>query len=392
MRPLPSKTAYYVLEGSNSFATAYFFNYLMFLLRDAHGFTNLNNLAVGALHGLVYMGASWFAGRYGQRHGYFHSMRIGFGGMVASLAIGIAVPALWGQLVALGFWTVAICFTWPMLEALVSENEPPERLPHRVGVYNVVWAGMAALGFSTGGWLFERLGARSLYWLPIAIHSVQWMVTWSLQKRHDLWRATAPLMADGPIPHDTAVRPAYFRRLAWVANPFNYMAINTIVVVTPGIAAHVGLSLTQAGLVLSAWYYVRTLAFLKLWFWTGWHYRFDWFFTAFVFLLVSFMGIMISPTVAGLLLAQLGFGWASALLYYSSLYYAMDGSDSHGEHGGVHEALIGVGLCGGPAISAGALWLTGQPTAPAWVVAAGLTAAMGLVWRIRYQATRGGGA
>jgi hypothetical protein len=95
---------------------------------------------------------------------------------------------------------------------------------------------------------------------------------------------------------------------------------------------------------------------------------------------------MVSPTVLGLLLAQIGFGWASALLYYSALYYAMDGSDAHGEHGGVHEALIGVGLCGGPAVSAGALWLTGQPTAPAWVVAGGLTVAMGWVWQIRHRA------
>lgn len=386
MRPSPSKTGYYVLEGANSFATAYYFNYLMFLLRDAHGFTNLNNLSVGALHGLVYVGASWFGGRFGQRHGYFRSLRLGFGGMAASLAVGWMIPGWGGQLVALGLWTVAICFTWPMLEALVSEHELPERLPHRVGLYNVIWAGMAAVGFSTGGWIFERLGSASLYWLPLAIHALQWGATWPLQRRHDRWLASAPPAVTGPIPHDSAVRPAYFRQLAWVANPFNYMAINTIMVVAPGIAAHVNLSLSQAGLVLSAWFYARALAFLKLWFWPGWHYRFDWFFTAFALLLVSFVGIMLSPTVAGLLVAQVVFGWATALLYYSSLYYAMDGSDSHGADGGVHEALIGVGLCGGPAVSVGALWLTGQPTAPAWVVAGGLAAAMGLVWRIRRQA------
>ena len=52
-RSSPSKSGYYILEGLNSFATAYYFNYLMFLLRDAHGFTNLNNLTVAALHGVV---------------------------------------------------------------------------------------------------------------------------------------------------------------------------------------------------------------------------------------------------------------------------------------------------------------------------------------------------
>ncbi|MBX3734583.1 MAG: MFS transporter [Verrucomicrobiae bacterium] len=390
MRPPPPKAGYFVLEGTNSFATAYYFNYLMFLLRDAHGFTNLNNLSIGALHGLIYVGASWYGGRFGQRFGYFRSLRIGFGGMALSLALGLAVPALWGQLLALGGWTVAICFTWPMLEALVSEHEPPDRLPDRVGLYNVIWAGTAALGFSVGGLIFEHLGHASLYWLPLTIHACQWLAIGSLQRRHDRWFRIPPAAASGPIPHDTAVRPAYFRRLAWVANPFNYMAINTIMVVAPGIAAHLGLSVAQAGLVLSAWFYTRALAFLKLWWWTRWHYRFDWFFGAFALLLVSFVAIMLSPTVFGLLLAQVGFGWASAVLYYSSLYYAMDGSDAHGEHGGVHEALIGIGLCGGPAVSAGAIWLTGQATAPAWIVATGLAAAMGWVWRIRRDAVRSG--
>lgn len=383
MRPSPSKTGYYVIEGANSFATAYYFNYLMFLLRDAHGFTNLNNLAVGALHGLVYVGGSWYGGRFGQRNGYFRSLRLGFGGMTLGLGVGYLVPALWGQFLGLGLWTIAICFTWPMLEALVSEHETPARLPHRVGVYNVVWAGTAALGFSTGGWIFQHLGRSSLYWLPLGIHLVQWVATWPLQRRHDRWLASAPPVPAGPIPHDTAVRPDYFRRLAWVANPFNYMAINTIMVVAPGIAAHVGLTVVQAGLVLSVWFYARAFAFLKLWLWTGWHYRFDWFFGAFAILLVSFVAVMLSPTAAGLILAQVGFGWASALLYYSALYYSMDGSETHGEHGGVHEALIGLGLCGGPAVSAGAIWVTGQPTAPAWVVAGGLAVAMGWVWQIR---------
>ncbi len=49
----PSKTPFFVLEGLNSFATAYYFNYLLFLLRDEYGFSNEKNLAVAALHGLI---------------------------------------------------------------------------------------------------------------------------------------------------------------------------------------------------------------------------------------------------------------------------------------------------------------------------------------------------
>jgi MFS family permease len=391
VRSSPSKTGYYVLEGLNSFATAYYFNYLMFLLRDAHGFGNLQNLTVGALHGFIYIGSSWLGGRFGQRRGYFTSLRVGFGGMAGSIAVGWLVPALWGQLLALGLWTFTMCFTWPILEALVSEHEPATRLPNRVGFYNVVWSVTGALGYSCGGWLFERLGHASLYWLPVAIHVGQWLATWPLQARHDAWVKTGMgLTATKPeeIPHDHALRPRYFQRLAWAANPFNYMAANTVLAVVPGIATNVGLSIAEAGLVMSVWYYARTAAFLKLWFWPGWHYHFGWFVSAFVLLAGGFVTMMLAHSVWLLIVAQLFFGWASALLYYSSLYYAMDGSETHGEHGGIHEALIGLGICGGPAVSAVALALTGSPSAPAWAVTGFIAAGLAVALRVRAGARR----
>ncbi|HAB16904.1 MAG TPA: MFS transporter [Verrucomicrobiota bacterium] len=386
MRSSPSKVGYYVLEGINSFATAYFFNYLMFLLRDGHGFNNLNNLTVAALHGLTYIPASLFGGRFGQRHGKFLSLRIGFSGMAIAILLGWAITGLGGQLLALGLWTVALCFTWPVLEALVSEHEPAERLPNRVGLYNIIWAGMAALAFSTGGWIFQHLGATSLYWLPVVLNVAMLVATWPLERRHDSWAAQQPTSTPRPLDPELPVRPRYFQQLAWLANPFNYMALNTVIALAPGLADRAGLGLAQAGVVLSVWFYVRALAFLKLWLWAGWHYRFDWFIGAFVLLLLSYVVLVQARTVPVLVVAQVGLGWASALLYYSSLYYSMDGSETHSEHGGIHEALIGAGICAGPGLSAAGLWLTGQPAAPAWVVAGALAAAIAGSWQLRRRA------
>jgi hypothetical protein len=61
------------------------------------------------------------------------------------------------------------------------------------------------------------------------------------------------------------------------------------------------------------------------------------------------------------------------LIYYSSLFYAMDVGDTKGEHGGLHEAAIGAGVCGGPLL--GAVALTLAPAAPA----AGALAVTGLL-------------
>jgi MYXO-CTERM domain-containing protein len=69
-------------------------------------------------------------------------------------------------------------------------------------------------------------------------------------------------------------------------------------------------------------------------------------------------------------LAQIVFGLAVGLIYYSSLFYAMDvGGEAQGEHGGIHEALIGAGIFGGPAIgSVALLCLPDAPHAGVWAV------------------------
>ena len=80
--------------------------------------------------------------------------------------------------------------------------------------------------------------------------------------------------------------------------------------------------------------------------------------TAFVLLIVSFAAILIVPNLVAVLAAQIIFGIAIGLIYYSSLFYSMDAGEAKGEHGGIHEAAIGVGNCIGPAVGAASLqWM-----------------------------------
>ena len=282
-----------------------------------------------------------------------------------------------------------MCFTWPMLEALVSEHEAPAALPHRVGLYNVTWAVCSSTAYFFGGTLFESLGAQSLYWLPGAHYCVNYSLTIFLPRAHDAWLAqstpdvlpAAEVGEDVALPDRVSIRPRYFLKLAWIANPFAYMTINTLTAVVPGIAKNAGLSIPATGRVMAVWFIVRALSFVGLWFWHGWHYRFRWFISAFVMLVGSFVALMIVREVWQLVVAQIFFGWATGVIYYSSLFYAMDGSETKGEHGGVHEAFIGAGICAGPAVSAASLWLVpSQPLGPVWLVGAFLMAGgVGLV-------------
>jgi predicted MFS family arabinose efflux permease len=156
-----------------------------------------------------------------------------------------------------------------------------------------------------------------------------------------------------PGPHRPASPQAKaFLRMAWLANPFAYIAINTLIAVIPGIAHKFNLSPMLAGFICTLWCFVRLGAFVVLWHWTEWHYRFRWLAAAFAVLILSFATILMSPNLEVLVIAQIFFGGAIGLIYYSSLFYSMDAGDTRGEHGGIHEAAIGLGNCVGPAVGA----------------------------------------
>jgi len=354
------KLGYFVIEGLNSFATVLYFYYFYFFMQERFGFDNRANCLLAAANGLAYMVGSWWGGRFAQRHGYFLALKLGFGVMASALAVGLGSRTAGGQIAVMLVTVLGMCLTWPTLEALVSENETRAQLQRRVGVYNVIWAGTGAVAYFVGGALLERLSLHSLFLVPLALLLGQLVLTLGLERAATAATSPAaggpgPPGADAPaIPHAPA-EAKLFLRLAWVANPFAYVAINTLIALMPGLAQQLGLSKTLAGVCGSVWCFARLGAFFGLWFWPGWHYRFGWLVAAFVLLLVSFTVILIVPHLAVVVVAQAGFGLAIGLIYYSSLFYSMDVGETKGEHGGIHEAVIGLGNCVGPAVGAAAL-------------------------------------
>ena len=348
----------FVLEGLNSFATVTYLYYLYFLTRDHFGFDNKRNLALAATLGLVYAISAWQTGKFAQRRGYFTALKIGFALMAVSLLAGLFLNFAIGQIGAAVIVTIGTCFVWPTLEALVSDGESAAGLPRVVGIYNVVWAVTAAVAYFVGGSLVETFGYQIIFTLPLAIVLGMLALTFWLQRHAaDLAReALENSAATPPVPHRPASpRAGAFLRMAWLANPFAYVGIQTLIAVIPGIAARFHLSTMAAGFICTLWCFVRLGAFVVLWHWTAWHYKFRWLGVSFAVLIASFAAILMSPTLAVLVAGQIFFGGAIGLIYYSSLFYSMDAGDTRGEHGGIHEAAIGLGNCVGPAIGAAAL-------------------------------------
>ena len=375
------RAACYTIEGINSFAVTFYLNYVYFYFRDRFGFNDRQNLELAALIGVVCIFAPLGAGKFANRFSYFLTLKIGFIIMAAGLAIGAHFNSLTMSTVATCGVMAGTSCIWPVLETFVSRGPNPAR---SIGIYNLIWAATNAIAFFIGGTLIEKFGYQSLFYLPLVLMILQFFSIFWLQGIQPKMAPVAAVPDSSPSEnrHRTAAQAKQFQRMAWLANPLAYLAINTLIAVLPGIAHKFDLSPMFAGFICSLWCFVRGAAFIVLWQWTGWHYRFRWLVTAYVLMVISFIVILVAPSLIVMLIAQLIFGATIGLMYYSSLFYAMDAHDSSSEQGGIHEASIGIGNCLGPATGAAALWLAPlNPTAGAWSVTALLTLGLGgLCW------------
>jgi predicted MFS family arabinose efflux permease len=379
----------YTLEGLNSFSVVLFTNYLYFFLAHQFGFDDKLNFAVAAGLGFTYIIASWQGGRFAQRSGYFLALKTGYSLMIVGLIAAYLLHPVMGKILAAVLVTLGMCCIWPTIEALVTIGESASRLPKAVGLYNITWAVTNAGAYFVGGTLIEKFGYDIIFLLPLALMGVQLCTVFWLQHHATEMAQDAvnkPQDAPPPEPHRPASPQAHaFLRMAWLANPFAYIAVNTLIAAMPGIAAKFHLSPMFAGFICTMWCFVRVGAFVVLWRWTGWHYRFRWLVIAFLGLIGSFLAILLSPNLVVLIIGQLVFGVCIGLIYYSSLFYSMDAGDTKSEHGGIHEAAIGVGNCVGPGIGALTLqFLPGMPNSGAVAVSVLLLGGFGgllTIWK-----------
>lgn len=390
---MKSKMPLLLFEALGSLACGYYGNYVFFRFRHAHGFGDLGNLLIAALMGLVVALASWQGGKFAQRCGCYRAMSFGLVGLLGSLACGLFFGSLPAQLAVLICWTASQFLIWPALEALVTEGESGAGRAHIVGVYSMVWAACSALSYFFGGSLFDRLGSSSIFWLPPALHAGQLLVLWLVARTRKTGTIPMTVVEEEaqPLRAPSSISPLVFQRMAWIANPFACVAAFTLLAMIPALSAKLGLGVTHAGWFGSIWFFARLAAFVVLWRWQGWHYRFRWLLAGYLLLIAGFTITLTAGDLFWLSVGQVAFGLSVGLLYYASLFYSMDVGESRAEQGGIHEAMMGAGNFVGPGIGAIGLVIAPQiPHAGVWTVSGLLLVGLAILVkaRVRVQPSR----
>ncbi len=374
---------YYVIEGLNSAAATLFLLSIFFWTKHRFGFSDGANLLLGVAQGICYLIFSPLGGRLGDRAGYLRVVLISVGAAILLLLGGLAVPGAWMPFVLIAAYTAAMALIWPSLEGAIMHAPGRLTMPQRAAMYNIVWALAGALGFFASGALFAWR-PDAVLGCPVLLHAAQ--LVWIALRRAGAAAADARAAMDMPHGGDTVPRSRKqrFMHTAWLANTLGYFVITSFGALTPAIGERLGLSPRHAIWLACTMFFSRGATFLVLGRWEGWHYRWRWLMGSLVILPVSLGFIFFSGQIPVVLASLAVMGVVLGLIYSASLYYSLDFGENKGEHGGLHESMIGLGILTGPLVgAAGVHWggVTGAHVALLAVYAvagtAGLAAILG---------------
>jgi hypothetical protein len=173
---------------------------------------------------------------------------------------------------------------------------------------------------------------------------------------------TAPAHAE-PEPELLAKRTLAMW-LARIALPATYVVVYGLAAMMPLLPVMRPLDTAHRTLVGSVWMIARFGAFLGLGATIWWHTRPRVLLVAAAMMLVAFIGVTVRPSdllgdaipfrmdVSSMIVWQIVLGAMMGMIYSASLYFGMVLSDGSTEHGGYHEALIGLGSILGPGTAA----------------------------------------
>jgi MFS family permease len=374
---------YYVIEALNSLGSQLVGIGIYFWAVQKLGFGPVANLLMGTLAGFLYIVFSFIGGRVAGRFGRTRVLVLAFAGMSCSLFGLMLHPAQWAAFAFLGLYTACISMTWPAMEADVVLVPGRLSMPVRLALYNAVWAWAAVLSVLAGGFLLG-VDPDLLLWSAAAVPLAQ--IAWVALRFRARTQSGRTAME---IPHRGSEVPRALKNrflfFAWISNSVCYLMIAAFSALAPYVGQGLGLSPQKAMWLVGVPFLARAAAFVVLLRWHGWQYRSRWSVLA-LLLAVSMLGcVFLGTSLLAVFVALVAFGLCLGLVYSTSIYYSLDVGENKGEHGGLHEAILGTGIFLGPLVgSAGGLLLGGSRGAEICVLGvAASAAACATAWMLR---------
>jgi hypothetical protein len=231
-------------------------------------------------------------------------------------------------------------------------------------MYNLVWSGVNAVTFAVSGAIIEHWRS-GVFLVPAAAHLIAAVLMWR-KPQVEPREADDDLHARAEPEAELIAKRTLAMWLARISLPSTYVVIYSLAAMMPLLPVIQPLDTAQRTLAGSVWMIARFAAFVYLGATVWWHTRPRMLLVAAAVMLVAFVGVTVRPSdvfggpaaivhavdLASMVGWQIALGAVMGIIYSASLYFGMVLSDGSTEHGGYHEALIGLGSILGPGTAA----------------------------------------
>lgn len=352
------------LAWLGSFGTAVAWAGIFFITEEALDYSKQQNLALGAVLGLVYAFAALFAGpitkalastrRVGRARPNGPapttlSPRAVLAMVMVAAALVALVPVIWRT--EWSIWFFGLAYTpltgllWPSVEQYVSSGRRGHDLNKAAGAFNLAWASailvamwcMVPLLDNNPRWIIGALAALHLACLVL--------LRWFNPEPH----------AHGEAAHDhDPQQDALFRRLLRVARAalfLSYLLHASLMPIIPQLMGELGIAVAAKPALASVWMTTRLAAFASMQRWRAWHGRRAVIGIGLAIMIAGYVACLVAPSALVLGLALALFGVGVGMVYAAAIYYALEVGSSDVDAGAKHEAMIGFGYATGPALS-----------------------------------------
>jgi hypothetical protein len=386
----------YAAESSSSVGATLLTIGIFFYTEHYFHWTLRQNLLLSAAQGAAYVAGSLSSHKIATRLGRR-------GGLIVVLGVLTALPliALTRAMVpALIVYMLFASLVWPMLESLIASDADAHTMSRRIGIYNLVWSATNVVTLAASGKIITVWPA-GLFIIPALAHFVSGVLI-ALNPGLDETDAVAAQPAHAePEPALLAQRTQALW-LSRIALPATYVVVYSLSAMMPLLAVLQPLDTAQKTVVSSIWMAARWFVFAALMASAWWHTRPRILLLSAAVMLVAFLGITIRPSempgfagvgravdLASMVGWQIVLGAVMGIIYAGSLYFGMVLSEGSTEHGGYHEALIGLGSVIGPTSAALTQWRwPGETRAGVLAVACVLAMTIGAAGFITFRFRR----
>ncbi len=360
----------YVVEGLGSIAGNFLQVGIFFYTKQHYGWGLRENFTLAAAQGAVYAVGALAAHRLAAAVGPRRMLALLYATVALISLAPLIAKSQQALVAALLVYVAMMAVIWPILEGLVSVNvSDPKRLAQRVGVYNLVWSGTGAATLAGYGTVIEHWPAGA-FAIPAIVHGLGAILMLTSPSSAPASSESAATRAPHPHAEPNLARARTVALwLSRISMPASYALVYALAALLPSLHSMNRIPTWAATLIGSVWLASRWVTFLVLGLVDWWHTRPRVLLVAAFFMLIAFALVAWEPSRAferdalaidlGWLVAcQIVIGVAIGMIYFASLYFGMVLSEGSTEHGGYHEALIGLGSVLGPGAGAVAQWLS----------------------------------